>query len=760
MSFEGLIRKDVRNDRNDGTSRAGRVMGIEKHFDVPFVASLAMKEKQIQQNVRPYIAVHKWFARRPGTLFRGLLLSEFASPPLREAYYRGQNLSGIRIADPFMGGGTPLLEANRVGCDVVGFDINPMSCWIVGREIEEIDLPSYDRFAGGVAQSLERELGDLYRTRCPICGEETRVKYFLWVKVGRCESCGAENDLFPGTLIAQDVRHTTNLFYCPVCGGLHEAEDRRNPGNCAHCGTPLGPFQESRKGFCCTRCGEEIPYPRPEEGPPRHRLFAMEYHCSCRGSRRGRLFKVPDREDLRRYTEAESLLDEMTPQWIPDDPIPSGDETDRLHRWGYRHYREMFNARQLLGLERIAREIARVPEERIRRALATNLSDLLRYQNMLCRYDSMALKSLDIFSIHGFPVGWIQCESNLLGIVSGTGKNVGSGGWSNIVGKYRAAKRYCAKPFEVYYFESGSKKEVPVEGERISDSVPGEKGRRVPKVSLHCGNSGEAHIEPGTLDGVFTDPPYYGNVQYAELMDFCYVWLRRFFGEGPIGELFIHSSTRNAQEFTVNKTLGKGIEHFTEGMSQVFRAMVRGLKPGAPFAFTYHHNRVEAYFPLAVAMLDAGLVCSAVFPCPAEMGGSIHINGTGSSIVDSVFLCRTRGKTSRRSIVRDSVGVADLVRIDAERLLLGGLKPTQGDIRCMAQGHLIRLAVWWLREIWNIRESTERRIERLSDFLSEMGGVEAVLEALGGIYAKSADRQSWRVGQPVLEGEDEDELPF
>ena len=50
---------------------------------------------------------------------------------------------------------------------------------------------------------------------------------------------------------------------------------------------------------------------------------------------------------------------------------------------------------------------------------------------MLCRYDAMALKSLDIFSVHGFPVGLLQCESNLLGIVDGVaGTNVGSGGWS------------------------------------------------------------------------------------------------------------------------------------------------------------------------------------------------------------------------------------------------------------------------------------------------------------------------------------------
>jgi putative DNA methylase len=61
---------------------------IERNFDISFIADLALREKQIQQNYRPIIAAHKWFARRPGTLFRGLLLSEFESRPLRDVYTR------------------------------------------------------------------------------------------------------------------------------------------------------------------------------------------------------------------------------------------------------------------------------------------------------------------------------------------------------------------------------------------------------------------------------------------------------------------------------------------------------------------------------------------------------------------------------------------------------------------------------------------------------------------------------------------------
>ena len=41
-------------------------MPIENHFDIPFISALALREKQIQQNCRPIIAMNKWFVRRPG----------------------------------------------------------------------------------------------------------------------------------------------------------------------------------------------------------------------------------------------------------------------------------------------------------------------------------------------------------------------------------------------------------------------------------------------------------------------------------------------------------------------------------------------------------------------------------------------------------------------------------------------------------------------------------------------------------------------
>ncbi len=724
---------------------------IERDLDIPFVADLALREKQIQQNYRPVIAVHKWFARRPGTLFRSLLLSEFAPRPLAQVFYQSNNLGSIRVADPFMGGGTPVMEANRVGCKVVGYDINPMAYWIVKQELATLDIPDYRAAADRLMRGLASEVGHLYQTRCLECGyKQAEVKYFLWVKTLDCVKCGKEFDLFPGYLVAADSRHPKNVLMCRKCGELTEVTNCDSPGRCQACKEPLSIVGPARSGRCpCPHCGIENSYATGRSEAPKHRMFAIEYHCpQCRTRHRGRYFKRPDAGDAAQFDAARLRLKETKLEFVPDDAIPRGDETDRLLRWGYRHYREMFNDRQLLGLELSCRAIERTPSGVVRDALRTNLSDLLRYQNMLCRYDTVALKSLDIFSVHGFPVGLVQCESNLLGVRDRQkGTCVGSGGWTNITDKYLRAKSYCDAPFE-FRHQGLTKVKVMTPGEWIGTTRNGSRRAETRELKLHCGDAAKSCPAPASLDAVLTDPPYFGNVQYAELMDFCYVWLRRMVGFEAEG--FACPSTRNQQELTGNATLGRNLTTFAEGLSAVFQRMAEGLKRGGPFVFTYHHNNLEAYLPIAVAVLDARLTCSASLHCPGEMGASIHISGTKSSIIDTVFVCRTTGHVPRAWIAETPEAVAELVAADIQQLRVGGVRATPGDARCIACGHLVRLAVWNLRKGWSKRKPTAVRLKIVSSWIEDFGGLSAVLRSLPSLSStsESAEPMTARESNP------------
>ncbi len=718
-------------------------MSIERDFDVSMIAGLALREKQIQQNYRPVIGVHKWFARRPGTLFRGLILAEFGNGALQDTFFASNDLARRRIADPFMGGGTPLIEANRLGCDVHGFDVNPMSAWIVREEIQYLDVVAYERVARALLEALHEEIGRYYRTSCPRYGDaEVAVKSFLWVKTIDCASCGESIDLFPGYLLAASRRHPQNVLVCSECGDLNEVIDPGEPGQCATCDAPLQQAGPARRGRCaCPRCGYVNSYPAKGTRPLDHRMFAIEYHNHKRKTEhRGRFFKRPDAEDLARAEAAGARWKQLSASFVPDDPIPRGDETDRLHRWGYTRYRDLFNARQLLGLELSGRLVSRVEDRRVRCALATNLSDLLRYQNLLCRYDTTALKALDIFSIHGFPVGLVQCESNLLGIIGENGSNVGSGGWTNIIEKYAKAKRYCHEPFETRRVGSRNV-QVPISGEWIGEQHNG----RQRTVGIRCADAREIEFPPQSLDAVFTDPPYFGNVQYGELMDFCYVWLRRLVGNDAEG--FDRPSTRSPQELTGNVTEERGLDHFTEGLATAYSCMAHALKSGGPLTFTFHHNKLEAYYAVGIAILDAGLVCSASLPCPAEMGGSIHIHGTASSIIDTVFVCRSTGAVPRRWLADTLDDVASIVADDLALLAAGGRTPTRGDTRCIVFGHLTRLAVWNLRLTWDRTLATSQKIATFAAAVAALPTPDSVVAAAqpqapppGPLFASIRDR--------------------
>ncbi|HEX3887780.1 MAG TPA: hypothetical protein VHW05_09805 [Phenylobacterium sp.] len=696
-------------------------MTIESHYNIGFVAELALREKQIQQNYRPIIAVHKWFARRPGTLFRSLILSEFAGAPVQDTFYQPHTFAGRTVADPFMGGGTPLLEANRVGCDVIGVDINPMAAWVVGEEIEHLDLAAYEAASNSLIEQLAAKVGDLYSTRCIHTGEEATGKYFLWVKQGRCEACEKDFDLFQGYLLADDTRHIANVVVCSCCGELNEVTDLKSPGSCTACSVEikLKGNVHRNKATCC-HCGHTNSAPFHGEGPPGHRLFAIEYIAAGPKPRPGRLFKRPDADDLARAMKARRQWGETSPEFVPTEAIPAGDETNRLIRWGYRYWRELFNERQLFGLEASAQIVAGQNDQRLRHALATNLSDLLRYQNMLCRYDTMALKSLDIFSVHGFPVGYVQCESNILGIRSEKGVPVGSGGWVNITDKYAKAKAYCDAPFEVVS-RGGRKTKVPIRGEWIGEQRPGASPRRV---DLRCASSTAVQLPANSLDAIFTDPPYFGMVQYGELMEFCYVWLTRLAPDqfNAMG----HQTTRHEAELTGNNTAERGLAEFTSGLAAVFGKGAGALKSGAPLVFTYHHNKLDAYGAIGVAMLDTGLTCSASLPCPAEMGGSIHIHGTGSSIVDTVFVCREHGKTRAGWLFENSKGLARIVSAELAALRGAGMRPTDGDIRCIVYGHLTRMAVWRLRSDWDADRPTERKLAIFMQTVELLGSLAEV----------------------------------
>ena len=179
--------------------------------------------------------MHKWFARRPGRLFRALALAELTDARSDVAYTYGHQLRGVCL-DPFMGGGTPICEAGRLGLSVIGYDTNPMARWVVERELEHVDPDELAAVGERVCADVERSIGGYYKTACPTCQQDAQGRYYLWVRQHRC-ACEREHPLLADTLLvsAEMGRHPRDVHCCPHCLTLHEAKPGRRPQRCPHC---------------------------------------------------------------------------------------------------------------------------------------------------------------------------------------------------------------------------------------------------------------------------------------------------------------------------------------------------------------------------------------------------------------------------------------------------------------------------------------------------------------------------------------------
>src|ERR1700730_12980112 len=101
---------------------------LEQDFPIVELSRVAEHESWRKEINRPLYHIHKWWATRLGSVFRAIVLGALSPKGTRiwDAFYRRHHLQGKTVLDPFMGSGTTLGEALKLGANVVGCDINPI----------------------------------------------------------------------------------------------------------------------------------------------------------------------------------------------------------------------------------------------------------------------------------------------------------------------------------------------------------------------------------------------------------------------------------------------------------------------------------------------------------------------------------------------------------------------------------------------------------------------------------------------------------
>lgn len=224
---------------------------IEDSFPIVEINRLAAPERNA---FKPIYQMHKWFARRASCVFRAILLGALKPLPvgpdgkplksgaqvIMDEFYKDHthdpDTNRKVVLDPFMGGGTTVVEALRLGCKVIGIDLNPVAWFIVKTETEPVDLgelrAAFERLAerrvDWSGRPLRETLLSLYKTKCPCCGGVADSIYTFWVKSAVCtdHNCRKQVPLFGDYIVAQkapSIRYFPDCE-CPECSKVFDWE--------------------------------------------------------------------------------------------------------------------------------------------------------------------------------------------------------------------------------------------------------------------------------------------------------------------------------------------------------------------------------------------------------------------------------------------------------------------------------------------------------------------------------------------------------
>jgi len=360
----------------------------------------------------------------------------------------------------------------------------------------------------------------------------------------------------------------------------------------------------------------------------------------------GRYFKLPSGNDLNRfmsaYIEWHSRRENDLSEYWPRTLLPEGFKTtyQRIPEHGYPRFIDMFNARQALGLCLIAKAIHKSFgfKQSTKEIVIGTFQQYLRNQNMFCFWNPQRDTPEPLFSNNNYHPKATAIENSVF-------SELGRGNWNSCVKNTMEAVQWKLNPWEIVANDflvsqnSDLKKFISGKSEKVYPHDP-----VIATDKITCGSSTEMmQIADNSIDLVITDPPFGNNIQYSELADFFYVWIKRFLTDRY--EIFATDWTPKSLEVVTNPVRNSDPDDFFERLlTECWRQANRILKPGGILAFTFHHSEDGPWVSVLESLFNAGFYLEATYPIRSdETKGEGAKPGTfGSQLIeyDILHVCR------------------------------------------------------------------------------------------------------------------------
>ena len=582
--------------------------------------------------------------------------------------------------DPFAGGGSIPLEAQRLGLEAHAHDLNPVAVMINKAMIE---IPP--RFAGqspvnpdartklgsdrswsgakGLAEDVRyygewmkqeafRRIGHLYpKVHIPPeqGGGEATVIAWKWARTVKCPNpaCGCEMPLASSFVLSKKKGKEAwvepqfedgKVTYVVHLEGKTKIEGTVN-----------------RQGAVCPCCGTAVPFSYIREQGKAGGMSAQMMAVVAEG-KNGRIYLSPDAMQIKAAQCEE-------PSGCPETYLPVQALGFRVQSYGMDMHKKLFTPRQLTALTTFSDLVAEAQAKATQDALASGMQDdgrgldeggcgataygqavgvylaflvdkLADLGNSLNRWEPIAQCPRQLFARQAIPMIWDYAEGNPF--------SASSGSWKVLL--HNLSGCFSAKLFDFNRVNKGIVRQFDAQSD--------------------CGIRNLV---------ISSDPPYYDNIGYADLSDFFYIWLRRSLKD-TYPHLFRTMLVPKAEElvatpYRFDNSKEKARDFFEDGMLQACRQFCRYAREDVPITIYYAYKQSESdegdnasqastgWETMLSAIIKAGFAITGTWPMRTECSSRSNAMETNALASSIVLVCRKRqeeaSSCSRRSFIAE-----------------------------------------------------------------------------------------------------------
>ena len=620
------------------------------------------------------------------------------------------------VLDPFAGGGTIPLEAQRLGLRAYASDLNPVAV-LINKALIEIPPqfanmppihPSRRKEIGDMDDMFEKKewenadglaedviyygqilmghvhdkigkyfpniiLSDQHFINHPELakwgykkGSELNIIAWVWTRTVICENplCKCEVPLARSFKLATKkgkeawIKPCVNLNNKSVKYTVQYGRSNNTKGII------------TKGGGRCIICNSPLSFEYIRDQGKRGLLGYRMMAIVCEGNGR-RIYLNPT-------DDQQAIANSVHPSWIPSTELPEKALGFRVQSYGMNKHAELFSQRQLLVLSTFTEQIRSLRKEII--------LDIFKNPNLSIENDK-AHKYVDaIVTYLAFTLDRMSQQCSTLATWS---SNPAHELVVNMFSRQTLAMTWDFGEINPFSNAAGWLKSLDYVAKVIRNSVT-----NAPKAKVKLANAmSKSTYEEAGICAVSTDPPYYDNIGYADLSDYFYIWLRKaLFDVYPdiLGTLLVPKAEELiASPFRFGGNKLKAKTFFEEGLFLTFNNIRKIQHSSIPFTVFYAFRQTEVdngenaastgWETMLEGLLRSGFLITGTWPVRTERDSRMLARGGGgtNALASSIVLvCRPKADITKTVSRRDFIyELKENLKISIPKLQQGHIAP-------------------------------------------------------------------------------------